>query len=200
MSSGEESGERNPFAAPPPDAPDQPWRPRGPHASSADGEQPDQPGGDRPQLPPPWADPQRPAPQQPAPPRIDPAEPGHRNARNALLCGFAALLSALFGLFYFAFALGLLAAWYAIAVLRAPAEPPAHPYQSPAVRPQTPAALSGLLTGGLALVMSISAFTIQFVYHDYLDCVSQSITDAGTGSCAKDAPAWLVNLFEGQDG
>ncbi|MFF4341623.1 hypothetical protein ACFY00_17015 [Kitasatospora sp. NPDC001540] len=211
MSSGEDSGERNPFAPPPPGAPDQPWRPRTPRppatGQQTDGQQPtgQQPDGrpdeDLPQ-PPPWG--QRPDPgrQQPAPPKLDPADPTQRATRNALLSGFAALLATLFHQYWLAFPLALLAIWYAVTVLRTPAEPAADPFSPRPVRPQVPAALSALLTGGLALVVSLSVFTVQFVYRDYLDCRNNSITQEAVHTCAKeyDAPSWLSdNLYDGSD-
>ncbi|MGW4809524.1 hypothetical protein [Kitasatospora sp. NPDC004272] len=206
MSSGEDSGERNPFAPPPPGAPDQPWRPRTPQPPASgpqpSGPRPDgQPEEDRPQ-PPPWGHrPEQPGPQQPAPPKLDPADPAHRTARNALLSGFAALLAVLFGLYWLAFPLSLLAVWYAVTVLRTPAEPAADPFSPRPVRPQVPAALSALLTGGLALVVSLGVFGIQFAYRDYLDCRDAAVTQESAHSCAQeyDVPAWLSNLYDVAD-
>ncbi|MEU5385304.1 hypothetical protein [Kitasatospora cineracea] len=195
MSSGEDSGERNPFAPPPPGAPDQPWRPRTPRPP-ASGPQPDgSPDEDRPQ-PPPWGHRPDQDPQQPAPPKPD--DPAQRTARNALLSGFAALLTVLFGLYWLAFPLSLLAVWYAVAVLRTPAEPVSDPFAPRPVRPQVPAALGALLTGGLALVVSLSVFTIQFAYHDYLDCRTASVTQEAARSCSQEyeVPTWLSNLAE----
>ncbi|WP_051731802.1 hypothetical protein [Kitasatospora phosalacinea] len=200
MSSGEDSGERNPFAPPPPGAPDQPWRPRTPRPP-ATGQQPDgQPEEDHTQ-PPPWGRRPEPGPQQPSPPKLDPADPAHRTARNALLSGFAALLAVLFGLYWLAFPLSLLAVWYAVAVLRIPAEPTADPFSPRPVRPQVPAALSALLTGGLALVVSLGVFGMQFTYRDYLGCRENSVTQEAARSCAQeyDVPAWLSNLYEVAD-
>lgn len=197
MSSGEDSGERNPFAPPPPGAPDQPWRPRTPRPP-ASGPRPDgSPDEDRPQ-PPPWGHRPDQDPQQPAPPKPDPADPAQRTARNALLSGFAALLTVLFGLYWLAFPLSLLAVWYAVAVLRTPAEPVSDPFAPRPVRPQVPAALGALLTGGLALVVSLGVFTIQFAYHDYLDCRAASVTQEAARSCAQEyeVPTWLSNLAE----
>ncbi|MFB7947124.1 hypothetical protein ACFC6L_19660 [Kitasatospora phosalacinea] len=206
MSSGEDSGERNPFAPPPPGAPDQPWRPRTPRPPATgqqpDGQQPDgRPDEDLPQ-PPPWGPRPDPGRQQPAPPKLDPADPTQRAARNALLSGFAALLATLFNQFWLAFPLALLAIWYAVTVLRTPAEPAADPFSPRPVRPQVPAALSALLTGGLALVVSLSVFTMQFVYRDYLDCRDNSITQEAVHSCAKeyDVPTWVSdNLYGSPD-
>ncbi|MFD7643245.1 hypothetical protein ACFV4P_21630 [Kitasatospora sp. NPDC059795] len=192
MSSGEDSGERNPFAPPPPGAPDQPWRPRVPQSPS--GERPDgSPEGDGPQ-PPQWGPRPEPGPQGP---RLDLADPTHRTARNALLSGFGALLTTLFGLFWIGFPLSLLAVWYAVAVLRVPAEPVTDPFASRPVRPQVPAALSALLTGGLALAMSLATFALQFTYHDYLDCVNSAITKEGVQSCGTDVPKWVTTIYEG---
>ncbi|BAJ28872.1 MULTISPECIES: hypothetical protein [Kitasatospora] len=189
MSSGEDSGERNPFAPPPPGAPDQPWQPRTPH--------PDQ------RRPDGRTDEDHPQPQrgpQPAP-KLDPADPSHRAARNALYSGFAALITALFTLYWLAFPLALLAVWYAVTVLRTPAEPVTDPFTPRPVRPQVPAALGALITGGLALVISVSAFTVQIAYRDYLSCLDNAVTQEGSHSCAQDhdAPAWLSDLMSADD-
>ncbi|MFF0392007.1 hypothetical protein ACFYS8_25455 [Kitasatospora sp. NPDC004615] len=193
MSSGEDSGERNPFAPPPPGAPDQPWRPRVPQRPESGDRTDGQPDGERPQ-PPQWGPRPEPGPQGP---RLDLSDPVHRAARNALLSGFAALLSVLFGQYWIGFPLSLLAVWYAVTVLRAPAEPVTDPFAPRPVRPQVPAALSALLTGGLALVMSLSTFTMQFAYHDYLDCVNSAITKEGVHSCGNDVPTWVTTIYEG---
>ncbi|RKE19470.1 hypothetical protein [Streptomyces sp. TLI_171] len=189
MSSGEDSGERNPFAPPPPGAPDQPWRPRVP-PPPADG-----PGEQRPETDP-WG---RPQPEQPAGPKLDPADPTHRTARNALLSGFAALLAVLFGQLWIGFPLALLAVWYAVTVLRTPTEPVSDPFAPRPVRPQVPAALGALITGGLALLVSVGVFGMQFAYHDYLACVDSAATTEAAHSCAQEenVPAWVSALYMG---
>ncbi|WP_282205931.1 hypothetical protein [Kitasatospora fiedleri] len=107
----------------------------------------------------------------------------------------------LFGLYWVGFPLSLLAVWYAVTVLRTPAEPVSDPFAPRPVRPQVPAALGALLTGGLALLVSLGAFTIQFTYHDYLDCRADSATQEAARSCAQeyDVPTWLSNLSEVSD-
>ncbi|GAA2744730.1 hypothetical protein [Kitasatospora cinereorecta] len=226
MSSGEDSGERNPFAPPPADAPDQPWRPRipvgGAERPPSDTEDED---GERSQVPPPhgwshgyrngWLAP----PQQQPQPKFDPNDPVQRRSRYALSAGFAALFCTISGLFYLSLLLGMLAVYWAVSALRAgrgaaaagtsgdtsagtsadaesavahryaPQSAPARP-----TTPQAPAALGGLLTGGVALLITVAAFGATLYYQDYLTCVSDAPTQEAQASCSNLAPAWMVNL------
>ncbi|MFE9422191.1 hypothetical protein ACFYNO_04410 [Kitasatospora sp. NPDC006697] len=168
MSSGNSSDERNPFAPPPQDAPEQPWRPRLPQQPVGSGD--DRAGGaegsggegeqGRPPVPPPhpwspnwqggggpgWPGPQ--GPQGPQPPAFDPTNPVHRRARYALSSGFGALFvgysssvapTVMMGL---ALLLGSLAVYWAISALRAreTERPAAAGEQQPAAAPAAPAA------------------------------------------------------------
>ncbi|MFD9125320.1 hypothetical protein [Kitasatospora sp. NPDC059571] len=124
MSSGDDTGERNPFAPPPADAPDQPWRPRTPQPPVQGGDGPeDAEGDDRPLVPPPhpWSPGYRggwSAPPQAPQPRYDPADPLQRHARYALNAGLLALFCTLVGVLYIALLLGALAAYWGISALR----------------------------------------------------------------------------------
>ncbi|MER5862638.1 hypothetical protein [Kitasatospora sp. NPDC002040] len=214
MSSGDNTGERNPFAPPPADAPDQPWQPRTPQQPPAD-QQPDGSadgtsgapgeGGDRPQVPPPhpWSpgyqggwSPQPP----PAAPKFDPNDPVQRRSRYALSAGMGGLFCVVLGIPYVALLLGALAAYWGISALRSPrpnagtgtggsAQPGPQP-----VRPQTPAAIGGLVTGGVTVLFVLASLGITLYYQDYVTCVSEALTTQARDSC-DNAPDFLVNLY-----
>ncbi|MFC9325415.1 hypothetical protein [Kitasatospora sp. NPDC057015] len=223
MSSGDNTGERNPFAPPPADAPDQPWQPRTQPPAGGQSEDPDRPEGEEqhPQVPPPhpWSPgyqgpwhPQ-PAPQQPKP---DPNDPAQRRARNALMAGMAALVCTLGGIPYVALFVGALAVYWGISALRTTPKPPAPahptapaasaaptrpgfgptlgPAQGPAGNPQNPAALGGLFTGAVAVVVTLCAIGLSMYYADYGTCVKDALTAAGEQDCAKLAPKWYVDI------
>ncbi|WHM37070.1 hypothetical protein [Streptomyces sp. BPTC-684] len=204
----------NPFAPPPEGRPDQPWRPRRP----ADGSSPwgsqwssRQPGpgqggfGNRPE------DPERgsgpgPGPGQNPPPgpalRWDPTDPAQRRARYALLSGMWAFFFALFDMTEIALLLGSLALYWAISSLRAKPKPPetapAHPASAPPpppAKPQTTAAVTGLVTAILSLSIVAATFTMQLVYRDYYTCVDDALTKTGSLACNDLLPDPLVPLF-----
>lgn len=66
-------------------------------------------------------------------------------------------------------------------------------------RPQTTAAISGLVTGGLALVMVAATFTAQLVYRDYYTCVDDALTSTSKQSCEDLLPKQLRPLLGEQD-
>ncbi|MFD5467941.1 hypothetical protein ACFWIQ_34780 [Kitasatospora sp. NPDC127059] len=214
MSSGDDTDERNPFAPPPADAPDQPWRPRNPwpgqgpdgdrgHPAGQGGDQ----SGDRPPLPPPWGQgsgdggPGR-RPQAPQPPRLDPTDPVHRKARNAALAGPFALVCLFAGFHWIALLVGLLGIAWGIGALRAkrpaaPAPAPAGgvgPAGIPAPNPLTPAALAGILTGAMTVVVATSVIGLGVYYKDYVTCVQDSLTNVGAENCDRYAPQWYVDF------
>ncbi|MDH6140779.1 MULTISPECIES: hypothetical protein [Kitasatospora] len=237
MSSGNSSDERNPFAPPPQDAPEQPWQPRLPQqAGNAAGGRADgdgeaggeQPGGEpgtgqgRPPVPPPhpwspnwqggggpgWPTP----PQGPPQPKFDPTDPVHRRARYALTSGMAALFSGLYGLQELALLFGALALYWGVSALRAgtkapaatepgnpPATPPAGWPYAQRSRPQVPAALGGLLTGGVAVALVLGSFLLQLAYQPYYTCVNDALTVQASQSCDNLAPAWLVTATNQQN-
>ncbi|MEV6808201.1 hypothetical protein, partial [Streptomyces sp. NPDC051129] len=77
--------------------------------------------------------------------------------------------------------------------------PPAAP-APPAGRPHTTAAVGGLVTASLALVLVASSFTVQLVYRDYYTCVSDALTHEAKQSCDNLLPHELRGVLGGQDG
>ncbi|MFC8453675.1 hypothetical protein [Kitasatospora sp. NPDC057223] len=213
MSSGDNTGERNPFAPPPADAPDRPWQPRTPQPPA--GEQPDgtdgterPEGDDRPPTPPghPWSPgyqgewhPQ-PAQQQ----KFDPTDPAQRRARNALVAGMAALVCALGISQYVALFLGGVAIYWAVSALRTTPKPPARDIDTPAppatrlagqsANPQAPAAVGGLFTGAVAVLVVSAALALSLYYQDYNTCVRDALTTTAEQSCDNLAPTWYANI------
>ncbi len=212
MSSGDDTGERNPFAPPPADTPDQPWQPRSPWAGGGqDGPGgPAGPGGEdggRPQLPPPWGPggDGRPGqrPPAPQPPRLDPADPAHRKARNAALAGPFALVCLFTGFHWIALLAGALGIVWGVGALRARRPAPAAgalagpggPYPvAPASNPLTPAALAGILTGAMTIVVATSVIGLGYHYREYVTCVQDSLTSVGAQNCDRYAPQWYVDF------
>ncbi|MEW2392455.1 hypothetical protein AB0933_29245 [Streptomyces venezuelae] len=75
---------------------------------------------------------------------------------------------------------------------------PAAPVAS-STRPQTTAAISGLVTGALALLMVAGTFTAQLVYQDYYTCVDDALTSASKQSCEDLLPKQLRPLLGEED-
>ncbi|MGW1050128.1 hypothetical protein [Streptomyces sp. NPDC002521] len=208
----------NPFAPPPEGAPDRPWQPRHPEGSQGHGHghgQGSGPGGGSPWGGQ-WSDRQpgrspggfgeRPGggPQGPGGPvgpgmRWDPTDPAQRRARYALLSGMWAVFFALFSWPYVALLLGVLALYWGVSALRAKprgTSPDAPPAPAPgANRPQTTAAVGGLVTASLALVLVASTFTVQFVYRDYYTCVNDALTHEAKQSCDRLLPQQLRGVL-----
>ncbi|MYT68613.1 MULTISPECIES: hypothetical protein [unclassified Streptomyces] len=208
----------NPFAPPPEDAPDRPWQPRRPEGSDA----PEGGGGGHSPWGSQWSDRQpgrsqggrfgdRPRPgggqggpegQGPGPGggmRWDPTDPAQRRARYALLSGMWGFFFALFNWPYVALLLGALALYWGISSLRAKPRNPDPDKPAPAVpdstRPQTTAAVSGLVTGGLALALVASLFTVRMVYSDFYECRSDALTNQAQKSCDDILPKQLRPLL-----
>ncbi|PYC78105.1 hypothetical protein C7C46_17405 [Streptomyces tateyamensis] len=229
MSSGKNSDERNPFAPPPADAPDRPWQPRlpqGPVDGEPQGEEGAAPESGRPAqppVPPPhsWSPnwqggggPGWPGPQSgPPQPRFDPADPVHRRSRYALYAGMGSLSSGLFGYFDFSLLFGVLALYWGVSTLRATrkdaaasagreegAQPgaPSWPY-SQRVAPQVPAALGGLITGGVAVALVLGSFGLEMAYQPYFTCQNDALTQVAADSCSTLAPHWLNTVFDPQN-
>ncbi|MFG2842497.1 hypothetical protein ACGF12_04890 [Kitasatospora sp. NPDC048296] len=207
MSSGDDNGEHNPFAPPPADAPDQPWQPRGPWPTQGPEGNGGQGGGDRPQLPPPWGQgggDGRPGqrPPVPQPPRLDPANPAHRRARNAALAGPFALVCLFAEFHWIALLVGLLGIYWGVSALRAkqpaagtPGTAPAGAVPGvPAPNPLTPAALAGILTGAMTVAMVGLMVGLGVYYQDYATCVRDSLTNVGAENCDRYAPQWYVDF------
>ncbi|MFJ5776763.1 hypothetical protein [Streptomyces sp. NPDC093094] len=206
--------EDNPFAPPPEGTPDRPWQPRHPAPGDRDGSQgsPDgnSPWGDQ------WSDRQpgrspdgfgdRPRGDQDGGPgggrpgpgtRWDPADPAQRRARYALLSGMWGFFFALFGWPYVALMLGALALYWGISALRThprPAGPDRPAAESPA-RPPTTAAVGGIVTASLAVVLVAASFTAQLVYRDYYTCTQDALTNAAEQSCSRLLPEELRGIL-----
>ncbi|MGV4985660.1 hypothetical protein ACVB8X_37100 [Streptomyces sp. NRAIS4] len=129
--------------------------------------------------------------------RWDPTDPAQRRARYALLSGMWAVFFALFSWPYVALLLGVLALYWGVSALRAkPRRPdPDTPPQPGAGRPQTTAAVGGLVTASLALVLVASTFTVQFVYRDYYTCVNDALTHEAKQSCDRLLPQELRGVL-----
>ncbi|MFJ6573107.1 hypothetical protein ACIQNU_37435 [Streptomyces sp. NPDC091292] len=213
----------NPFAPPPEGAPDQPWQPR--HRPEDSGGDPSGDEGDdkdKKRAPSPWGGQwsdrqpgrspggfgERPGQQGPGGPegprpgmRWDPTDPAQRRARYALLSGMWAFFFVLFTWPYVSLLLGALAVYWGTSALRAkPRTPdpdtPAERQQPPSgARPQTTAAIGGLVTGSLALAMVAATFTAQLVYRDYYTCVSDSLTTTSKQACNDLLPKELRPLL-----
>ncbi|MCC5476712.1 hypothetical protein ACFV2N_11185 [Streptomyces sp. NPDC059680] len=212
----------NPFAPPPEGAPDRPWQPRHPEGSHGHGQGQGSgqgqgngsghgggsPWGDQ------WSDRQpgrspggfgeRPGggPQGPSGPagpggmRWDPTDPAQRRARYALLSGMWAVFFALFSWPYVALLLGALALYWGVSALRAKPRTPDPNTAAPAGgRPQITAAVGGLVTASLALVLVASTFTVQFVYRDYYTCVNDALTHEAKQSCQQLLPKELRGVL-----
>ncbi|MFJ4689867.1 hypothetical protein [Streptomyces sp. NPDC088766] len=200
----------NPFAPPPEGTPDRPWQPRRP--PRGEGEPPSgnspwgsqwsdrQPGrsgggfGERPGGPPEGGGPG----SGPTPgPRWDPTDPSQRRARYAVLCGMWAFFFALFGWPYVALLLGALALNWGISALRAKPRTPDPDNPQPPARPQTTAAVSGIVTASLALALVALTFTAQLVYSDYYTCTNDALTNESKQACNDLLPEQLRNVLGG---
>ncbi|MBT2396627.1 hypothetical protein [Streptomyces sp. ISL-100] len=136
--------------------------------------------------------------------RWDPTDPAQRRARYALLSGMWAFFFALFDLPEVALLLGALALYWGISSLRAKprraqdaadAAPAPASSTSGSTRPQTTAAVSGLVTAALALTIVATTFTVQLVYRDYYTCVQDSLTQSAQASCNDLLPKPLRPIF-----
>ncbi|ARP71900.1 hypothetical protein LK07_21435 [Streptomyces pluripotens] len=136
--------------------------------------------------------------------RWDPTDPAQRRARYALLSGMWSVFFVLFGWQYVALLLGALALYWGISALRAKPRVPGS--DTPAstdgrgVRPQATAAIGGLVTASLALVLVASAFTVQLVYRDYYTCVNDALTHEAKQSCEKLLPQELRGVLGAENG
>ncbi|MFH9041448.1 hypothetical protein ACH4FA_19175 [Streptomyces sp. NPDC017966] len=202
----QESRDDNPFAPPPEGAPDRPWQPRHPSGEEGDGRSSwgrnwsdRQPGrspggfGERPRGP----EGQGGGGSQGPGMRWDPTDPAQRRARYALLSGMWAFFFGLFSWPYVALLLGALALYWGISALRAKprAQDPDAPAPEPKGRPQTTAAVSGVVTGSLALALVAASFTAQLVYSDYYTCTNDALTQEARQSCGDLLPEQLRDLL-----
>jgi hypothetical protein len=207
----------NPFAPPPEGTPDRPWQPRRPEGHEDDGDAPQgdggpspwgsqwsdqQPGrssgnfGDRPGGPTGQGGPEGSGTGGPGQggTRWDPTDPAQRRARYALLSGMWAFFFALFSWPYVALLLGSLALYWGGSALRA--KPRTGDPDTPAVpesqaRPQTTAAISGLVTASLAIALVAAMFVAQLAYKDYYTCANDALTNEAKQSCNQLLPKEL---------
>ncbi|MGW3101057.1 hypothetical protein [Streptomyces sp. NPDC001100] len=212
----------NPFAPPPEGTPDRPWQPRRPEGRDG-GDDSSQGDGGRSPWGSQWSDRQPgrsqggfgdrlggqggpgngpegpnngPGPGQGM--RWDPTDPAQRRARYALLSGMWAFFFALFSWPYVALLLGALALYWGGSALRAKprtADPdtPAAP-EAPG-RPQTTAAVSGLVTASLAIVLVAGMFIAQLAYKDFYTCTNDALTNEAKQSCNQLLPKDLRGLL-----
>ncbi|MGW6710522.1 hypothetical protein ACWGDE_37305 [Streptomyces sp. NPDC054956] len=187
------STDDNPFAAPPEGRPDQLWEPRT--------------GGDGGSGKVPVEDPGS------GPARWDPTDPIQRRARYALLAGMWGFFFGVFGIPSVGLLLGVLALYWGISALRgAPVKPasadggrsgadpfapaPAAdtaPEPAPAqgglaalgaaARPQRTAAVSGLVTATLAVLLAASSYAVQIAYKDFYVCTQDALTKSAELQC-----------------
>ncbi|MET7985552.1 MULTISPECIES: hypothetical protein [unclassified Streptomyces] len=214
----------NPFAPPPEGTPDRPWQPRRPGQGSGesggDGQQDPgnspwgsqwsdrQPGpssgggfGDRPGAPQGQGQgqdgPEGPGGTPGGGMRWDPTDPAQRRARYALLSGMWAFFFVLFGWPYVALLLGALALYWGGSALRSKARAanPDAPAPDPNNRPQMTAAVSGIVTASLAIVLVAGVFTAHLVYSDFYSCTNDALTNAAKQSCNDLLPKDLRGLL-----
>ncbi|NEA62322.1 hypothetical protein [Streptomyces sp. SID12488] len=217
---GSAAQDDNPFAPPPEGTPDRPWQPRRPAGDDASGDGGNSPWGslwsDRQpgRSPGVFGDrtgrsggqggqggPEGQGDGQGTNPRWDPTDPAQRQARYALLCGMWAFFFALFNWPYVALLLGALALNWGIGALRAKPRTPNPDTPAPAQgtggggRPQRTAAISGLVTASLALLMVAGTFSLQFMYRDYYTCANDALTTTAEKACNDLLPEPLQKVF-----
>jgi hypothetical protein len=210
----------NPFAPPPEGTPDRPWQPRRPEGREGGDDAPQGDGGRSPWGSH-WSDQQPgrssgnfgERPGGPSGPsgqggpegpggggpgqggmRWDPTDPAQRRARYSLLSGMWAFFFALFSWPYVALLLGALALYWGGSALRA--KPRTGDPDTPAVpesqaRPQTTAAVSGLVTASLAIALVAAMFVAQLAYKDFYTCTNDALTNEAKQSCNQLLPKEL---------
>ncbi|MFF5446055.1 hypothetical protein [Streptomyces sp. NPDC012888] len=189
-----QGGDDNPFAAPPEGRPDQPWQPRQPR-SGADGEQRSGGGSGGGS-----------GSGSGGPARWDPTDPVQRRARYALLAGMWGFFFGLFGIPSMGLLLGALALYWGVSALRGKPKPAAGVEPGgtaggglaalgPAARPQRTAAVSGLVTASLAVLLAMGSYTLQIVYKDFYVCREDALTKTAELKCNDELPDPLRNVL-----
>ncbi|MEU3630497.1 hypothetical protein [Streptomyces fradiae] len=134
-------------------------------------------------------------PQQEGPQlRWDPTDPTQRRARYALLAGMWGFFFAVFDFPELGLLLGALALYWGVSSLRERNRDRGEAAQ-PAVKSQTTAAVSGLITGSLALVIVATVFAFQLAYRDFYTCVDDALTKDGQVACNQELPSPLRDLI-----
>ncbi|CAM5374675.1 Integral membrane protein OS=Streptomyces violarus OX=67380 GN=FHS41_002743 PE=4 SV=1 [Streptomyces violarus] len=110
-------------------------------------------------------------------------------------------LLALFSWPYVALLLGALSLYWGISALRAKPRraDPDSPAPEQTGRPQTTAAVSGLVTASLAIALVAASFTAQLVYRDYYTCTNDALTNEARQSCTELLPKELRGLLGAND-
>ncbi|WP_369695882.1 hypothetical protein [Streptomyces abyssomicinicus] len=144
--------------------------------------------------------------------RWDPTDPAQRRARYSLLSGTWGLIFTLFGLPWLALLLGALALHWGISALRSPARPkdpdspaaaaPATPAGAPARNPQRRAAIIGIVSGSIALLMVALLILAQQVFlRDFFVCTDDALTRDARQACVEHLPEGVPdNLRESLTG
>ncbi|MEV0485774.1 hypothetical protein AB0I69_34875 [Streptomyces sp. NPDC050508] len=130
--------------------------------------------------------------------RWDPTDPAQRHARYSLLSGMWAFFFALFSWPYVALLLGALAIYWGGSALRAksrPADPDTPAVPEAQARPQTTAAVSGLVTASLAIALVAAMFVAQLAYSDFYTCTNDALTNEAKQSCNQLLPKDLRGLL-----
>ncbi|MEO3974122.1 hypothetical protein [Streptomyces sp. CAU 1734] len=149
--------------------------------------------------------------------RWDPTDPTQRRARYALLSGMWGFFFAVFQFTEIALLLGALALYWAISSLRgkpggvttdaakaggsvvrdaAPAvTPPAGGSPQTAGRSQRTAAITGLVMGGIAVLIVAGTYAAQLVYRDFYTCERDALTKDGQISCNEKLPEPLRDVL-----
>ncbi|MCP3818876.1 hypothetical protein NLX86_12375 [Streptomyces sp. A3M-1-3] len=135
--------------------------------------------------------------------RWDPTDPAQRRARYALLSGMWAFFFALFGQPEIGLMLGALALYWGISSLRAEPRVPDPTAQAPAPtaasgsggKPQKTAAVSGLVTASLALLIVAGTFTTQIVYRDFYACTNDALTKSSQLKCNDMLPPLVEKMI-----
>lgn len=173
----------NPYAAPPEGRPDQPWQPR-PGAGGSGGGNPEGGSGRK------------------GPARWDPTDPVQRRARYALLAGMWGFFFGIFGIPSVGLLLGSLALYWGITALRGRPAPTADAAAAAAAatapapagsgglsalgeaaRPQRAAAVSGLVTASLAILLAMTSYGLQLAYKDFYVCRDDALTQSAELQC-----------------
>ncbi|MFJ4780360.1 hypothetical protein [Streptomyces sp. NPDC088762] len=188
------STDDNPFAAPPEGRPDQPWQPRG----GVDGGGTGGPGGTDPKD----------SEGRGGPARWDPTDPIQRRARYALLAGMWGFFFGIFGIPSVGLLLGALALYWGISALRgkpvpsradAPSATPPSPgglaALGEAARPQRTAAVSGLITASLAILLAMTSYALQLAYKDFYVCRDDALTQSAELQCNTLLPDNMVGTI-----
>ncbi|MDT0310672.1 hypothetical protein RM780_27570, partial [Streptomyces sp. DSM 44917] len=71
--------------------------------------------------------------------------------------------------------------------------------RTPGPRPQFAAAVSGIVMAVAALVIVAATYTVQLVYKDYYDCVSDSLTAPSREACEDLLPERLRPVLGEQE-